>query len=326
MGCGGAMSPSHSHTLLFKEMNKVETLKKKQSKPKKTTKEKAVEKQDAIETTEKTEQVPSTEATSTEATSNKITMDVSEFEELKKYKGIVRQAREKKAAKMKIAEDHYEYFGDFEKGSSIPARDMTTSVDMLEQDVSSLKGMIDRNEIPLEELPYRKADLEKMEKRLEEIKNSKPKLSGIQRDRLARKRDKLAEEIKASKFSVLDMEKGLADPHEEARRMSEPCIDVSYMLDELPKMKIKLKPGSDKKVSRSVAEGMWKMMNGLLDDDKNPNAERLRPDQGSLRKRSRTMVKVKIVGDKVLYEDPENPGEYLAENPQLVALKEALTV
>ncbi len=71
------------------------------------------------------------------------------------------------------------------------------------------------------------------------------------------------------------MEKGLVDPHEEATRMSEPCIEVDKK--EFARMGISTTNG---KVSRSVAELGWKMMNGLLGDGMNTNTEVLRRDSG----------------------------------------------
>lgn len=93
------------------------------------------------------------------------------------------------------------------------------------------------------------------------------------------------------------MEKGLADPHDEAFRMSEPCINMDT--EEARRMGISV--SANGKVSRSVAENAWKMMSTLLEDTPaNPNAEMLRRDTGHS-KRNTTTVPVDIENGKVIY-------------------------
>ena len=177
-----------------------------------------------------------------------------------------------------VKENDYEYFADFDKGSSMPAWTLTRNIDMLENEVNSYKQRIAHNEIPLEEVEYAKADLKRKEERLELIKNSSPELTGRQIDVLKEKRDKLADEISRSKFTRYEMEKGLADPHEEADRMTGDCIPV----DREEARRCKVIPDSNGKTSRNQAIRMWKIMCSRLGDTPmNPNAEILRKDMGN---------------------------------------------
>jgi len=215
-----------------------------------------------------------------------ILVDESELAELKKYKAIVEEANARVAPAGKVVDDGYKYFADFDKGSSVPAWALPRQTETLESEVNRISSMLKKKEVPIEEIPYAEADHKRRSERLEQIKNSKPKLTGLQRDELKKKRDKLADEITRSKFTKLEMEKGLADPHDEAFRMSEPCINMDT--EEARRMGISV--SANGKVSRSVAENAWKMMSTLLEDTPaNPNSEILRNDTG---KSKRNMITV----------------------------------
>tara|TARA_Y100000310_G_scaffold236502_1_gene239701 strand:+ start:18147 stop:18965 length:819 start_codon:yes stop_codon:yes gene_type:complete len=247
----------------------------------KTKKTKTAKKQVVVDKTQAVE-IPQAELPETD---NKISVDLAEFEQLKKYKAIVDEAEAKNAAVGKVVDNNYEYFDpSFDKGSSVPAWALPRQVEVLEDEVSRTGSMLKKKQIPIEEIPYAEADYKRKSERLEQIKNSKPKLTGLQRDKLREKRDKLAEEISRSKFTRMEMEKMLVDPHEEADRMSNPCIDIDR--EEAKRMGIPV--SANGKVSRSVAEGAWKMMSTLLEDTPaNPNTETLRSDTG---KSKRNMV------------------------------------
>jgi len=230
--------------------------------------------------------------------SDTVSIDAGELAELRKYKTIVEDADRKiNAPAGKIADNDYEYFASFDKGSSVPAWSLPRQTEILENDVNKLNSMLKNKEIPIEEIAYAEADYARKKERLEEIRNSKPKLTGLQKDKLKQKRDALAEEISRSKFTRLQMEKGLVDPHEEATRMSEPCISV----DKEEARRMGIKTTADGRVSRNVAEGMWKNMSSLLGDTPlNPNSEMLRGDTGHS-KRNMITVPVDIKDGKVSY-------------------------
>ncbi len=192
---------------------------------------------------------------------------------------------DKKNLEIIAKKNDYEYFADFDKGSSMPAWSLKTNTDMLDEDVNRLGNALKNNQVPLEEVAYAEMEYKMKKERLDKINNSMPKLSGRQVDELREKRDALGEKISDGMFTKLQMEKGLGDPHVEADRMAiTPCIEVDKK--EFARMGI---PTTNGKVTRSVAELGWKMMNGLLGDGMNANVEVLRRDTGHSK---RNMVSV----------------------------------
>lgn len=111
-------------------------------------------------------------------------------------------------------------------------------------------------------------------KKLEEIENSKPKLSTEEENKLKKAKDEIAKEIKNALFSRSQMLKGLADGHEEARRMATPTIKVSAeMVDLVKACNI---PIYDGKMSRNDAQKAWKIASRYFGDMS--NVESLRKD------------------------------------------------
>ncbi len=180
----------------------------------------------------------------------------------------------------------YEYYGDFDKGSSVPAWSLERQIGMLEDEVRAGETNIRMGTVPADEVYLAKETLNMKKNRLKDIIRSKPKLTDTQKDALAIKTKELGEEIKRSKFTQYEMEKGLADPHEEATRMTEPCILVDK--NEARRMGIATNNGY---VSRNVAEGMWKNQMSLLGKGNNLNTEMLRETVGTGgRKRSQVSI------------------------------------
>lgn len=211
-----------------------------------------------------------TEEVDTETVNTEV-IDKQELSELRKLKADY----DTKNLEIIAKKNDYEYFADFDKGSSMPAWSLKTNTDMLGEDVSRLGNALKNNQVPLEEVAYAEMEYKMKKERLDKINNSMPKLSGRQVDELREKRDTLSGKLRDGMFTRLQMEKGLVDPHEEAARMSEPCIEVDKK--EFARMGMTTTNG---KVSRSEAELGWKMMNGLLGDGMNVNTETLRRDTG----------------------------------------------
>ncbi len=170
--------------------------KKKADRPRKVVKEeKLSEAVSAVIEEEKVVETPVAENATTES------IDKQELAELRQLKTDY----DKKNIEALIKKNDYEYFKGFDKGSSMPAWSLKTNTDMLENTANRLDTAIRNNAVPLEELAYAKEEYEIKKARLDEIKNSKPKLSGRQVDALRIKRDALAEELTRSKFTRLQM-------------------------------------------------------------------------------------------------------------------------
>ncbi len=194
-----------------------------------------------------------------------------EFEQLKAKNKL--EALEEKERK-----EDYSYFGQFEAGSALPAWAMPKQCEQMKDDITRIENALRLGAIPSEERYQEEEKLEMYKKRYEDIYKAKPKLTAAQKDRLSHIRDDLGTRIGEAMFTEYQMEKGTADPHEEATRMSEPIMHVDPL--EARRMGIKLAPGN--KTSRTNAENMWKMACSLLGDTaQNPNVETLRPRMGN---------------------------------------------
>ena len=148
----------------------------------------------------------------------------------------------------------------------------------LKEDIAYNERMLEMDLVPKTEVNVTKEKLAQKKKRLKEIETSKPKFNGPDKDRYMKLKADLGEKIAESMFSRDEMKKGLADAHEEARRMSEPCIRVdSNEAAMLTGMNISMvRDGNAFKVSRNQASKAWKMLRKLSDES--PNVESLRRD------------------------------------------------
>lgn len=161
---------------------------------------------------------------------------------------------------------------DGEIGSSYPAWYDQRKIEDLQNTIQIQEGMIERSEIQPEALMRAKAELERDKKLLATIEASKPKLKDKDLDSLKKNRDEIEKQIAESMFTKKQMFDGLADPHEEARRMSQPVIKV----DPAFAAACGLKVDSNGKVSRNHATKLWQIAQSYLGDDRGTNVEALR--------------------------------------------------
>ena len=81
-----------------------------------------------------------------------------------------------------------------------------------------------------------------------------------------------------SMFTRSEMKKGLADPHDEARRMVQPCIDITGNVHVARSCGIDV-PTGQTKINRNQATKMWKILGRLCDE--RTNVEYLRKDRNT---------------------------------------------
>lgn len=156
--------------------------------------------------------------------------------------------------------------------SEYPAWYFDAQIEDLQEEIAHKKRMIDNQLVPPSELPYAREELKKQEEMFERIM-SKPKLTGKDKDDAANFYKHLADQIGDSMPSRSEMKKGLADAHEEARRMTEPIINVRGKTDVLANMGINAKGG---KISRNQAAKAFKIIGRVLGEP--TNIEYLRKD------------------------------------------------
>lgn len=172
-----------------------------------------------------------------------------------------------------------EFFGKVDRNkdgkiaSEVPSWYLTQNKDELVRNIEYTEGALRREEIPQEEKPITIARLDQMKRKLGDINESHPKFEGNQQDAIAKVSDGLGKKIKDAMYSRSDMMRGVADAHEEARRMADPCIKLSgdeYVLAQ----KAGCRVSKDGMVSRTDAERTWKLARRALGE--NSNTETLR--------------------------------------------------
>lgn len=173
-------------------------------------------------------------------------------------------------------------FGDVDKTrdgktkSEYPSWYFTQQKEELEESISQKERAIENDLVPHgEELHKMKNKLLHEKKRMDEIKEATPKLSDAELVQVKNIRKDVGVLIRDAMFSRTQMEKGLADAHEEARRMSESCILLKD--DQISFAKAcDVIVNHNGKVTRTGAEKMWKIASRLLDEVS--NTESLRRD------------------------------------------------
>lgn len=145
--------------------------------------------------------------------------------------------------------------------------------DELEEGINHKRRMLEQGLVPPSEIGITRETLRKEEERLDLVRESKPKAEGVVLDNLSKVRKELGSAIKGAMFTYTDMQKGLADAHEEARRMSEPVIELKGTTLEFVKRCNVSVEGN--KVTRTGAEKAWKIASKLLGEVS--NTESLRP-------------------------------------------------
>lgn len=147
-------------------------------------------------------------------------------------------------------------------------------LDELKEDISMAEFEIKSGRIADTQLVAAKDRLNKLRGRMEEVESSLPKLDSATTDKLSKARKDLGKEIASRLYSRSEMKKGLADSHEEARRMTTPNIKLSPELIEVAEAcNVK---HTDGKISRTEAEKIWKITSRYLDEPS--NTEYLRKD------------------------------------------------
>jgi len=156
--------------------------------------------------------------------------------------------------------------------SQYPAWYFDNSVSELKENIDRKRRELKQGIIPLDVLPNFESDLEKEEKRYQDIVDSQPKMSDKDKDDVSKSFTSMGKKIQDSMFTHTEMDMGLASANEEARRMVDPVIDVTDKeIEVLKSVGIEHRNG---KVSRNQLIRCWQIMGKSLGED--VNAERLR--------------------------------------------------
>lgn len=158
--------------------------------------------------------------------------------------------------------------------SEAPAWTFPQHKEKLEDDITIAAGRLERGEIPESHKPAAMAELKQMREKLDRINEATPRFSGAQKDIIAKVRETVGEEISKAMFTKKEMRDGLADAHEEARRMADPCIKLKDREAVILAKKAGCRVTPDGQVSRTDAERLWKFTGRSLGERSNTEALR----------------------------------------------------
>jgi len=144
----------------------------------------------------------------------------------------------------------------------------------LKNDIDQIQTQLKFDRVPKSEIQLTRERLKQKEQKLLDIESSAMSLRGKNKDRVYGIYRSLGEKIGEAMPSRDDMRRGLADAHEEVKRMTEPCIELRG--DELVFAKaanVRIVKG---KVTRDGAAKAWKLAGKSISE--RTNTEFLRRD------------------------------------------------
>ncbi len=152
--------------------------------------------------------------------------------------------------------------------SEFPAWYFDQQKDELERGIAQDKIALDQEAIPYPAKAKFREKLAQREERLNKINEETPKLKGSESDAVYKMREEMGESIGEAHFTFSQREKGLADPHEEVRRMTEPIIKVKNerQAEFIKECGIRIRDG---KITRNEAEKVYKIASKMLDQPTN---------------------------------------------------------
>ena len=149
-----------------------------------------------------------------------------------------------------------------------------TQIQDLKEQITVEENAISKGWVSKDQLGEAQDRLNQKKERLDRILESKPKMDGASKDKVDKVRNELGKTIAEGMYSRSDMMRGLADPHEEMRRMTRKGITLSP--EQASFAKACGVPMEGRNVSRTGAEKVWKILSKSLGEP--ANIERLRRD------------------------------------------------
>lgn len=178
-----------------------------------------------------------------------------------------------------------EFFGEIDRNykkeikSQYPAWTQRVHIDKLQESIADIHRRLENHTVPSENIQQERINLARFTEQLERILASRPKPNIGERQKLQKIYRNLSEKITEALFTRSEMQLGLADAHEEARRMVQPLIQLDPEELELAEScNVKI---TKKKVSRNDAAKMFKIIGHLIDEP--TNIEVLRGDGATMR-------------------------------------------
>jgi len=148
--------------------------------------------------------------------------------------------------------------------SEFPAWYFDQQKDELERGIAQDEMSLDQEAIPYPARARFREKLAQRKERLSKINEETPKLKGSEEDAMMKMRQEMGESIGEAHFTRSQREKGLADAHEEVRRMTEPVIKVKNenQAQFIKECGINIRDG---KITRNEAEKVYKIASKMLE-------------------------------------------------------------
>jgi hypothetical protein len=172
-----------------------------------------------------------------------------------------------------------QFFGEVDRNrhgnisSAIPAWMLNQHIDELKESIGRKERALARNEIEPGHREYARQELETEKAKLKGIMESRPNLTGKQKDELIKVRAEIAEQIKNTMPTLRDSREGFVRPYDEFRRLKEPSFKVDPALAKSLGVKV-----TNGKVTGDGLNRMYGIISAAVGED--GSIERLRRDRG----------------------------------------------
>ena len=174
--------------------------------------------------------------------------------------------------------------------SEYPAWFFDNQINLLKEEIEAKKRLIENPAVDNTVKFNTERALEKDKARLKEIEGSKPKLRAGDKDKIAKLRKVLGEQITDLTPTESNARRGTdVNIFDETQKMIGPCVKVdSDMAELVQSMGANISEGM---ISRNQATKCWQIASKLLDED--TNSERLQRDTSdSIRKFEKTLIEL----------------------------------
>ena len=147
-------------------------------------------------------------------------------------------------------------------------------MELLREEVASIKRRKQRGEIPDDALPAHMQELERAEAKLSALTGEVPKLTGKQKDLCAEVKKELGEEISRQMPTKSQMDGSVdTDIRREAGMKDNPTIQLSAKARKIAKeCNIRIEKGG--KITRDAACKVWKLVSAVLKEERDVEALR----------------------------------------------------
>ncbi len=178
-------------------------------------------------------------------------------------------------------EDKIQFFGEVDKNKNQPDKGFggeypgwyfdgpRGQLATLKEEIRGLEKQNEIGAITKAQMLENEGEIEEKQKKYDTIVKSRPKLSGVNKDKVAGWCDELGEKIADAMYTYKAENRGTASPQDEANRMTYPCVDVPKELAKVCGIQDIPAGGGPIRVTRTQAEKMWKISRKALGEQSN---------------------------------------------------------